>query len=228
MQVNFETNKNYNPYFGNYEMTKEATKLLRNRVPEKYMPRVLAVLENFDLKGSLINGKLDVIDGYLVASIHSVNKYSESKTEGWVSHLIKRNPTRFIEKWAKRADQAEIIVKNKIKLEEIADTYKENIPKEAFIHLGTRFMTADDLERLEKLLQTRKENEHFVKLRFNEVNGDLTALIWSDGRYSEELTESGFRRLFRSPIHFIEDCVNKAEKVEAKISKDIEFEKHIK
>lgn len=120
MQVNFDTNTNYNPQFGNYEITEKALIHLKQRfMTPKDLDRFEKVIKHFDKKGELIEGKLDEINGDLTASIFSSGRYSETKTEGWFSHLF-RSPIHFIENWAKRADKVEAQIKNDIRLEEIA------------------------------------------------------------------------------------------------------------
>ena len=120
MQVNFDTNRTYKPQFGNANITKKAVTHLKTRfmTPED-IERFSKVIDRFNKKGKFIEGTLDEVNGNLTASIWSQGRYSETKTEGWFSHLF-RSPIKFIEKWADRADRIEQKLQNDIRLEEIA------------------------------------------------------------------------------------------------------------
>jgi len=98
------------------------------------------------------------------------------------------------------------------------------ITDKAVIHLKTRFMTSADLDRFEKVIERFNKKGEFIEGLLDEVNGDLTASIFSKGRYSEKMTEGTFSRLFRSPIGFIEKWAKIADEVEVQLKNDVRLE----
>ena len=98
------------------------------------------------------------------------------------------------------------------------------VTEKAVTHLKTRFMTSADLDRFEKVIERFNKKGEFIEGVLDEVNGNLTASIFSQGRYSENMTEGTFSRLFRSPIGFIEKWAKRADKVEDQLKNDVRLE----
>jgi len=102
------------------------------------------------------------------------------------------------------------------------------VTKKAVTHLKTRFMTPADMDRFEKVIERFNKKGKFIEGLLDEINGDLTASIFSSGRYSEDMTEGTLSRLFRSPIHFIEKWADRADEVEARLKNDVRLEELVK
>ena len=102
------------------------------------------------------------------------------------------------------------------------------VTEKALIHLKARFMTPADMDRFEKVIERFNEKGEFIEGSLDEINGNLTASIFSAGRHSEDMTEGTFSRLFRSPIRFIEKWADRADRVEAKLRNDVRLEKLVK
>ncbi len=85
-------------------------------------------------------------------------------------------------------------------------------------------MTSEDLDRFEKVIEGFNKKGEFIEGSLDEINGNLTASIFSSGRYSEDMTEGTFSRLFRSPIRFIEKWAKRADEVEAQLKNDVRLE----
>lgn len=102
------------------------------------------------------------------------------------------------------------------------------VTQKAVAHLKTRCMTSEDLDRFEKVIERFNKKGEFIEGSLDEVNGNLTASIFSSGRYAEDMTEGTLSRLFRSPIRFIEKWAKRADEVEAHLKNDVKLEKLIK
>ena len=98
------------------------------------------------------------------------------------------------------------------------------ITDKAVLNLKSRFMTAKDTDRFEKVVKRFDDKGKLIKGTLDEVNGDLVASIFSEGRYYETKTESTFSRLFRGPISFLESWADRADKIEQRILSDIKIE----
>ncbi len=103
-----------------------------------------------------------------------------------------------------------------------------SVTEKAVSHLKTRFMTPADMDRFEKVIERFNKKGEFIEGSLDEINGDLTASIFSLGRYSENMTEGVFSRLFRSPIHFIEKWADRADAVETRLKNEIRLEELVK
>ena len=98
------------------------------------------------------------------------------------------------------------------------------VTEKATRHLKSRFMSPKDIKRFEKVIKRFDEKGDFIEGTLDEFHGGLVASIYSDGRYSENVYEGTFSRLFRSPINFIEEWAGRADKVEAKLKNDVKLE----
>ncbi len=86
------------------------------------------------------------------------------------------------------------------------------ITQEAKELLRARRMPDADIDRLGKLVDIFEQKA--VSVTIDKRGNDLTGLVWLQGKHSSDHTEGFFSRLFRSPIKFIENVCNKAEKVD--------------
>ena len=224
MQVNFDTNRSYNQNFGSYKATPSGLKLLGSiNMSPNDMNRFKAVIKRFNEKGDFIQGTLDEFNGKLNLSIFCSGRHSESKTVGISNPLF--SPIRHLEKWADRADIVEKMCKAEANLEELAKNNDKVITDSALMHLKSRHLQQKEVEQLEELLKQLDDpkKERLVTVSFSENHGDLTALLFSSGRYSESMTEGSTSHLFCSPVRFMKKCVQKASQVEQKLKNGTEL-----